>query len=188
MHAFAVTRGAGKKTGEEVRELRRHRLPTAVQPGPIERAQAESGSKPIRCGSGDSGSLTGCERGRTDTKSGCLVRGRASSKPGSKVALLDSRVQSDRAPKGGRTQLVKQQRSCLHWCSRATTALRGRVDFEWLFQACTHLGAARRGGSAPAARSSKERSRRRREENAKALSSREVVAGREARNRGVYRD
>jgi len=50
------------------------------------------------------------------------------------------------------------QRSCLHRCSRATTALRGRIDFEWLFQACTHLGAARRGGSAPAARSSKERS------------------------------
>jgi len=30
MHAFAVTRGAGKKTSEKVRELRRHRLPTAV--------------------------------------------------------------------------------------------------------------------------------------------------------------
>jgi hypothetical protein len=79
------------------------------------------------------------------------------------------------------------QRSCLHRCSRATTALRGRIDFEWLFQACTHFGAARRGGSAPAARSSKERSRRRREEIAKAFSSREVVAGREARNRGVQR-
>jgi len=79
------------------------------------------------------------------------------------------------------------QRSCLHRCSRATTALRGRIDFEWLFQACTHFGAARRAGSAPAARSSKERSRRRREEIAKAFSSREVVAGREARNHGVQR-
>lgn len=157
--------------------------------------QAQSNArKPSRvqsrfgAGPGDSGSLTGCERERADTKSGCLVRGRASPKPGSKVALLDSRVQSGRAPKGGRTQLVEQQRSCLHRCSRATTALRGRIDFEWLFQACTHFGAARRGGSAPAARSSKERSRRRRGESAKALSSREVVAGREARNHGVHRD
>jgi len=46
-----VTREPGKKTSEKVREPRRHRLPTAVQPGPIERAQARVGFK-ARFGAG----------------------------------------------------------------------------------------------------------------------------------------
>jgi len=76
------------------------------------------------------------------------VRGRAPPKPGCKVALLDSRVQSGRASKGARTQLAERLRNRLRWCSRATTALRGRIDFEWLFQACTHsCGTTRRVGT-----------------------------------------
>jgi len=96
------------------------------------------------------------------------VRGRAPPKPGCKVVLLDSRVQSGRASKGARTQLAERLRNRLRRCSRATTALRGRIDFEWLFQACSQR-AARRGGSAPAARSSKVRSRRRHGESVRAL-------------------
>jgi len=129
------------------------------------------GRIPIRCGSGDSGSLSGCERERADTKSGCLVRGRASPKPGGKVALLarESKAvgrrrahgRSWRSSNGADTSVLASDEGT----QRSDRFRRGSSR-----RARTR--AARRGGSAPAARSSTVRSRRRRGESVRAFFTR----------------
>lgn len=71
----------------------------------------------MRCGSGDSGSLTGCERGRTDTKSGCLARGRLLPKPRKQgcAPTRESRLHGRRrAVVGAGGEATEPS----HWCSR----------------------------------------------------------------------
>lgn len=141
---------------------------------------------PIRCGSGDSGSLSGCERGRADTKSGCLVRGRAPSKPGGKVALLARESKADGRRKANRRSWRSSNGAASRRCSRVTTALRGRVDFRMALPgvyALVRHGAEGRHPRRGAPKSGAGVATKK----AFALSSREVVAGREARNHGVHR-
>lgn len=182
-----MTREAGKKTSEKVRGLRWHRLTMAAQLGSIERAQVESGCE-SRFGAGQETREVSraASAGETDTKSGCLVRGRAPSKPGGKVALLARESKADGRRKADGRSWRSSNGAASRRCSRVTTALRGRVDFRMALPgvyALVRHGAKGRHPRRGAPKSGAGVATKK----AFALSSREVVAGREARNHGVHR-
>jgi hypothetical protein len=86
-------------------------------------------------------SLPDCERGRIETSSGCPARGRSLSKPKRRGRAPGSRVKNGRTQKCVRTELAARTTEARRRCSRATKALRDRVDREWLFQRVFRLRA-----------------------------------------------
>jgi len=60
----AVTRATREKTSGIGAGISQHAVEQAARRGSIERAQAASGASSTRCGSGDSGCPSGCERSR----------------------------------------------------------------------------------------------------------------------------